>query len=326
VKRSVVLSIGLLGVLSGLPAAAQQARKTYRVGILSGSTLAYDRPSLDAFRRAMAGLGYQEGTNLDIVYRSSGGDLKRLPELAAGLVRAKPDVIVGAANLSIAAAKRATTSIPIVMTGVSDPLGLGFVASLARPGGNITGVANMNGDLNGKRLQLLKELVPGLRRVAVTRNPDIPATLLQWREAESAARTAGVQAFAIDIRSSNQIDGALKTVAHQHADAVIVLPDTVTLSNAPHVVRRMAELRLPAIYQTDPFIAAGGLMAYGATRIADWSRAATYVARILKGANPADLPVERPTTFELTVNLKTARSLGITVPQSILLSATQVIR
>lgn len=325
-KRSAVLGLALLGVLGGSPAGAQQAGKTYRVGILTARTPAFDRPLLDAFRRAMAALGYREGINLEIVYRGAGGNMKRLPQLAAEIVRAKPDVIVASAVLAIAAAKRATTSVPIVMAEVSDPVSAGFIASLARPGGNITGGANMDAELAGKRLQLLKELVPHLRCIAVVRNPANPATMAQWRGAESVLGTSGISQVAIDIRSADQIDAALKTVAHQHVDAIIVLPDAVTLNNAARIVRLVAAQRLPAIYQQVTFIAVGGLIAYGTSEIADWRRAATYVDRILKGAKPADLPVEQPTTFELVVNLKTARSLGITVPQSILLQATQVIR
>jgi putative tryptophan/tyrosine transport system substrate-binding protein len=326
VKRSAALGIALFGVLGGLPAAAQQAGKTYRVGILTGRTLAFDRPLLEAFRHAMAGLGYREGKNLEIIYRGAGGDMNRIPALAADLVRAKPDAIVAAAILAIAASKRATTTVPIVMTQVSDPVGARFIGSLARPGGNITGTSNMNAELEGKRLQLLDELVPRLRRVAVTRNPTNPADLTQWRETESEAHALGVQVFAVDIRSGDQIDAALGTLAHQRADALIVLPDGVTLSNAARIVRLVAAQRLPTIYQQGAFMAAGGLIAYGASETADWSRAATYVDRILKGAKPADLPVERPTTFELIVNLKTARALGLTVPQSILLRTTEVIR
>jgi len=316
----------MLGVVGRAPASAQQAGKTYRVGILTGNTLASDRPLLDSFRRTLSGLGYQEGKNLDIVYRGAGGDYKRLPEFAADLVRAKPDAIVAAGTPMIAAAKRATTSVPIVMTDNPDPVGFGFIVSLARPGGNITGTMNMNAELNGKRLQLLKELVPRLQRVAVLRNPSNSGNLAEWRVAESVARTLGIAAFAVDIRSADQIDGALKTIPHLRADAILVLPDAATVGNAAHVVQLVAAQRMPAIYSLDVFTAVGGLMVYAASSVAIWSQTATYVDRILKGAKPADLPVEQPTTFELIVNLKTARNLGITFPQSILLRATEIIR
>jgi len=316
----------MLAVLRESPAGAQQTGKTYRVGILSGRAPEDDRMNLDAFRRSLSGLGYQERKNLDIVYRSASGDSERYPELAADLVRAKLDVIVAQGTPAIAAAKRATTSVPIVMTNSSEPVGFGFIVSLARPGGNITGPANMDVELIGKRLQLLKELVPRLRRVAVIGNPSDVANLAGWREAESDARRLGMTAVAVEIRSSDQIDAAVKTLPHLRADAIVVLPDTVMLSNAVRIVRLVAAQKLPAVYQNSSYTAAGGLMFYGPSEIATWSRAATYVDRILKGAKPADLPVERPTTFELIVNLKAARDIGITVPQSILLRADQVIR
>ena len=298
-----------------LPAGAQQPGKTYRVGILSGRTPATERPNLDAFRRALSGLGYEEGKNLEIAYRFAGGDLKRDSELAAELVQAKPDVIVADGYSMIVAAKRATTSVPIVMAenGV-DPVGSGLIASFAGPGGNITGMTSMRTDLNGKRLQLLKELVPRLRRVAVVRNPSDSGNLVAWRVMESAAHTIGIAPVAIDIRSPDQIDAALKALPAVHAGALDVMSNLVMSSNAGRIVRLVTAQRLPAVYSVDAYIAAGGLIVFGASEAASWSRAATYVDRILKGANPADLPVERPTTFELTVNLKAARDIGITVP------------
>ena len=222
-------------------------------------------------------------------------------------MQAKPGAIVAGTFTSIAAAKRATTSIPTVMTEISDPVAFGFIASLARPGGNITGSTNMNADLSGKLLELLEALVPRLRRVVVVRNPSNAANLTQWREVASAARVLRIAAVAVDIRSADEIDAALKTISHMRADAIFVLPDGVTLSNAARVVRLVAAQRLPAIYENDAYIAAGGLMAYGVSETADWSQAATYVAPILKGAKTADLPVERPTTFDLIVDLKTRR-------------------
>jgi len=325
-KRSAVIAFALLGVLCASPAGAQQAGKTYRVGILTAGTTAARRPLVDAFRRAMAGLGYREGTNLEIIYRFAGGDVNRLPALAVDLVRAKPDVIVAANTASVAAAKRATTSIPIVMTATSDPVGSGFIASLARPGGNVTGTTNMNTELEGKRLQLLKELVPHLQRVAVLRNISNFANLDSWRETQNVARTMGIEVIAVDIRSPNQIDATLGAVPHLHAGAILVLNDAVLASNAASIVRLVAAQRIPAVYGLGRYTVAGGLMVYGDSEIADWARSATYVDRILKGAKPADLPVERPTTFELVVNLKTARTLGIIVPQSILLRATDIIQ
>ena len=322
-KRSAVLGLALLGVLRGSPAGAQTG-KTYRVGFLTGATLAVDQPYLDAFRRTLSGLGYQEGKNLEIEYRSDGGDDKRLVELAADLVRAKPNVILATGGAPVAAIKRTRTSIPVVMILAADPVGSGFVVSLARPGGNITGTTNMGSELLGKQIQLLVELVPRLRRVAIVLNPATSAS--PWREAEKAARTSGIQAVAVYIRSPDQIDPAFKTIPRLRVDAILVPSDGLMVSNAARIVHLVAARRLPAVYSQQQFTAVGGLLEFGTSYPALWRQAATYVARILKGANPADLPVERPTTFELIVNLKTARSLGITVPQSILLQATQVIR
>ena len=318
----------MLGVLGGSPIGAQQVGKTYRVGILRiGTSRVNVRVGVDAFRRTLAGLGYQEGKNLEILYWYAGGDQKRLPNLAADLVRAKPDVIVADSTPLIAAAKHATTSIPIVMVQNSDPIGSRLIASLARPGGNVTGMTTMSADLEGKRLQLLKELVPGLRRVAVVHNHSNPGVASEWRGAERVAHTSGIQAFAIDIRSADRIDAAMRTIPHLRADAIFVLADPMLTLNAASVVRSVAARKLPAIYSLDTgFAAAGGLIIYGASNASIWSGAATYVDRILKGAKPADLPVERPTIFELIVNLKTAHTLGITVPQSILLRADEVIR
>jgi len=324
VKRSAVLSIALLGVLRALPAAALQTGKTYRVGILSTRTAAYDRPLVDAFRRALSGLGYQEGKNLEIIYRDSGGNDRRLPALAVDLLRTQPDAIVAAGDPAVAAARRATTTIPIVMSPGGDPVGGGFIASLERPGGIITGLTTIPVELVGKDIQLLKELVPRLRRVAVIGNLSNPSDVAEWRAAESVARTGGLTVFSIDVRNAEQIEAALKP--HLHADAILVLTDGLMFSNAERIVRLAAAQRLPAYCPTSAFVVAGGLISYGPSATGMWSQAATYVDKILKGANPADLPVEQPTVFDLVVNLKTARSLGITVPQSILLSADEVIK
>jgi len=313
----------LLGALGGAPAAAQQPVKMYRVGILSGRTLAIDRALVDSFRRTMAGLGYQEGKNLVIDYRGADGHFEQLTELAVELVRTNPDAIVAAGQRTTQAAKRATTSIPIVMTENVDPVGSGLVASLARPGGNITGTTVIG--LDGKLLQLIRELVPRVRRIAVIGDASFPRNVGNWRGLENIARPLGIQTVALGIRS-HQVDVELNSLPRLRVDAVIVLEDAVTMSNVARIVRSVAAQRLPATYAQEAFAAAGGLLAYTASSTAIWSQAATYVDRILKGAKPADLPVERPTTFDLIVNLKTARQLGISVPQSILLRADQVIQ
>jgi len=313
-------------VLRESPAGAQQAGKTYRVGIITGRTPTYDRPLVDAFRRTLASAGYQDGKNLQIVYRSSGGDRKRLPELAVELVGAQPDVIVANGPDTIRAAKRATTTIPIVMVESLDPVALGFVANWARPGGNITGMANMNMSLIGKWLQLLKELVPHVRRVAVLVNPATTGVLTEVREAERLAKTIGIETVDLPIESAGRVDAALKTLSQLHVGAILELPGPINSSNGARIVRDVAVLRLPAIYANGTFADLGGLMSYGPSETGIWNGAATYVDRILKGAKPADLPVVNPTIFELIINLKTAHTLGITFPQSILLRADRIIR
>jgi putative tryptophan/tyrosine transport system substrate-binding protein len=326
VKRSAALGIVLLGALGGLPAAAQQAGKTYRVGILSGVSLVTDGRLVSALRGALSALGYQEGKNLEIVYRAANRDLTRLPALAADLVRAKPDVIVVEGTGVIKTIQRVTMSIPIVIVYSSNAVALGFVASLAHPGGNITGMTTGMAELFGKDLQILKELVPHIERVAVIRNPSNAANLASWRVAESVAPSLGIHVFAVNLNSPEQTDAAFKTIRSLRADAAAVLPGAATPTQPERFVRLAAAQRLPAIYTIEAYVTAGGLVYYGPSEIADWREAATYVDRILKGANPADLPVDRPKTFELIVNLKTARSLGITVPQSILLRADEVIK
>lgn len=325
-KRPAVLGLALFAVLRELPARAQPAGKTYRVGILSGRTAASDRLDLGAFRRELSSLGYHEGKNLELVYRAVGGDYSRLPGVTAALVGSHVDAIVAQGTNQVIAAKRATTSVPIIIVEIADPVSLGLIASLARPGGNITGVTNLSAALVGKQLELLKELVPRLRRIVVLRNPDNLANSIALRTAHRAARTLGMAVVVSDVRSSAQIDAAVKTIPKLRADAALVLADGMMLAHAARIVQVAAELRLPAVYPQNSFSSAGGLIAYGVSTTAQWSQAATYVDRILKGAKPADLPVENPAIFELIVNLKTARSLGLTVPQSILLSANQVIK
>ena len=271
----------------------------------------------------MAGLGYQEGKNLEIDYRGADGAFARLFALAVELIRAKPDVIVVAGARATAAAKRATASIPIVMTENFDPVAFGFVASLARPGGNIAGTTLI--DLTGKWLQLLMELDPRVRRVAAIGDASFLKNVGSWHALQKVARLIGIQTVALGVRY-NQVDVELNALPHLHVDGIIVFDDAVTISNVARIVRPVTALRLPAVYAAERFAAAGGLLVYTASSTGIWSQAATYVDRILKGAKPADLPVERPSTFDLIVNLKTAHQLGITVPQSILLRATQVIQ
>jgi len=263
--------------------------------------------------------------NINIERRSAEGKLDRLPDLAAELVRLKVDVIVASSNLAIVALKKATQTIPIVMSIVADPVGAGFVASLARPGGNITGLTVISEQLSRKRLELLKEINAKITRVAVFRSPTTPTHTVLWEETRTAATALGMKVFPVDIRVPKDIEGAFSTMAREHAEGLIVLPEPVSLTTTTQIVDLAAKARLPAMYPWNEFTRAGGLMAYSPNRDDLWRRSAIYVDRILKGAKPAELPIEQPTKFELIINLKTAKALGLTIPQSLLLRADQII-
>ena len=327
VKRRVGFALALGIFLAPLAADTQQATKVPRVGYLAASSRSDPQVqrNLDAFRQGLRDLGYVEGQNIAIEHRFAEGKWERLPDLAAELVSLKVDLIVALVTPAVRAAKLATGTIPIVMMGVIDPIATGFVASLARPGGNITGLSMMAPELVGKQMQLLKELVPKVSRVAVLWNPANPGNAPQLREAEVAARALRVQLQPLEAREPSEIDSAFAEMTRKRAGALIVLVDTMLSAHRTRVADLAVKNRLPAVYGVRAHAEAGGLMAYG-VNLADLSkRAATYVDKILKGAKPADLPVEQPTRFELVVNLKTAKALGLTIPQSVLLRADQVI-
>jgi putative ABC transport system substrate-binding protein len=306
------------------PAPAPGAR-VFRVGVLYSGTAASNRVNDAAFVRAMAELGYAEGRNLALDFRYADGRLERMADIAGDLVRSAPDVILAGSHPAIAAAQRATRTIPIVMAVVGDPVGAGFVASLAHPGGNITGMTNIAPELSAKRLALLRDLVPGLRRIGVLGNPAIPTYAAMLGETESAAAALGLTAVAVGLGAEDQVEAAFATLARAEVQAVVLLSDAVTAQLAPVIVRHVAARRLPAMYPLPQFMAAGGLMMYG-PRIADlYRRSASFVDRILRGAEPGDLPVEQPTGFELTLNLKTARALGIDIPPAFLQRVDDVI-
>jgi putative tryptophan/tyrosine transport system substrate-binding protein len=308
-------------ILATFAAEAQQAGKIYRVGFLG------DVPSFldEAFRQGLRELGYVEGQNIAIEYRAAQWKYERLPGLAAELVRLKVDVIVTASPPATEAAKQATSTIPIVFTVVGDPVAEGFVANLARPGGNITGLATISPELVGKQLEMLKAVVPKISRVAVLQNPSNLSHLRQLRQAESAARALGVQLQILEARTPSEIEAAFPAMSSQRAGGVLVLRDAVFRAQGAQIAALAAKSRLPAMYGLREQAEAGGLMAYGASVPQMFRRAATYVDRILKGAKPGDLPVEQPTKFELVINLKTAKALGLTIPQSILVRADRVI-
>jgi putative tryptophan/tyrosine transport system substrate-binding protein len=314
----------ILSILAALLAAhAQSVAKTPRIGILNP---AFDpHPPLEAFRQGLHDLGYVEGHTMVLEYRFADGRFERLPEFAAELVRLQVDVILAVGVPAVRAAQHATETIPIVFPVASDPVGQRLVASLAQPGGNITGVSFQDPEFMGKRLELLRQVVPGVTRVAYLWD----AALLNaraWQETETAARALGVQLLPVEVREPYPFDQAFATMAEAHADALITLPSTVFMNRRTQIVDLASKMRLPGIFPDRELADAGGLMSYGPSLTANYRRAATYVDKILKGAKPADLPVERPMTFELVINLKTAQALGLTMPPSLLFQATEVIR
>ena len=320
-----ILALGIL--LGPLAADAQQTGKVYRIGLLGASP-----PTNPGWRlweglvQRLRELGYVEGQNIVIEGRYSEGRDERFPDLAADLVRLKVDVIVAGATQPVHAAQRATTTIPIVMTNHSDPVGSGLVASLARPGGNITGLTSITQELTAKRLELLKEAVPGVVRVAVLWNPTNQTHPGMLSDTEAAARALGVKLEIVEARNPDQFDSVFSAMSKARAEALLVLSDVTFWFHRTRIAELAAKSRLPATFGQREHVEAGGLMSYGPDLRDNYRRAATYVDKILKGAKPADLPVEQPTRFELLINLKTARALGLTIPQSILIRADQVIQ
>jgi putative ABC transport system substrate-binding protein len=322
-----------LGALTGgflaapLAAEAQQAGKFYRIGYLGYTTLSVESKHLEVFQQRLRELGYVEGQNVVIEYRWTDGKPDRLAELAADLVRLRVDVIAAAGNPSIIALKGATQTIPIVMVVAGDPVGIGLVRSLDRPGGNVTGLSNLAEGLSAKWLELLKEAAPTLTRVAVLRVPDTSAHAAFSKEIQVAAQRLGVTPQFLEVRDLGEIERAFDALTTKgRSDALIVLPHPVTFAHRRRIVDIAAKNKLPGMYPWAGFAEAGGLMAYAASRPDMFRRSATYVDKILKGAKPADLPVEQPTNFELVINLKTAKALGLTIPPSLLQRADEVIQ
>jgi putative ABC transport system substrate-binding protein len=321
---AVVLAVSL--VLAPLAAEAQLTGKVYRIGVLETMSAALNTANLDALRQGLRELGYVEGRDFVIEDRSADGRSERFPGLATELVRLKVDLIVTRGTHAVLAAEKATGSIPIVMATSGDPAGFGVVSSLARPGGNVTGLSTIAVELAGKRLELLKEAIPRVARIALLANMSSPASASQWPQIEGAARSLGLEPQLLDMRAPEDFARAFDTAIKQRADAIQVANDTLTQTNFRRIVDLSAKHRLPSIFTSRAFVDAGGLMAYGPNFTDLYRRAATYVDKILKGAKPADLPVEQPTKFELVINLKTAKALGLTIPQSLLLRADQVLQ
>jgi len=315
----------LLFALS-LPVAAQQPAKIPRIGYLAASSLSALAARTEAFRQGLRELGYVEGKNIVIEYRSAEGKLDRLPALAAELVRLKVDVVVTTGPAVIHPTKEATSTIPIVMAFDNDPVGNGFVASLARPGGNITGMSTLAPEISGKQMEILKEIVPKLSRVAVLGSSTLAGNAQALKQVELAAGAFGVKVQFLDVRGPKDIETVFRAASKGRADAVVVLTSTVFNPYRTEIADLAVKHRLPAIYSTLEFVEAGGLMTYGVSLTDLYRRAATYVDKILKGRKPADLPVEQPIKFEFIVNLKAAKQIGLTIPPNVLVRADRVIR
>jgi putative ABC transport system substrate-binding protein len=321
---STLFVIVLLAV--AIMAEAQQTGKVPRIAYLTVAPLSANVPRVEAFRQGLRELGYVEGKNIVIEWRSGEGKLESEGELVAEAVRLMVDVIVSSGPTMTRAAKQATVTIPIVMTFDSDPVGSGFIASLARPGGNITGLSAISPELSGKQLELLKEIIPKLSRVAILGNSNEPANPKTLKEIELAAGLLGVQVQSLDALRPKDIETAFRAATKARVDAFVVLASPVLNDQRAKVANLALKSRLPAIYFRQEFVEAGGLMSYG-TSFTDLSRrASVYVDKILKGTKPADLPVEQPTKFELVINLKTAKHIGLMIPPNVLTRADKVIR
>ena len=323
---SILVAVVLLAL--GVIAEAQQPKKVSRIGYLVSSDSITESSRSEGIRQALRDLGYVEGQNIAFEYRYAEGKLDRFHELAAELVRLKVDIIVVAGgNTLIRAAKNATKTIPIVMVGSApDPVEAGFVESLARPGGNVTGLALLVNELAGKRLELLKEAVPKLARVAVLHDPTLPPNLLELKGVQAAARALGLTIQPWEVRGMHDFDRVFAVQNKQRPDGVYVIAGRLVTSNRKQIVGFTLKSRLPSVYPQREYVDAGGLMSYGADLADSYRRVAYYVDRILKGAKPANLPVEQPTKFELVINLKTAKQIGVTISPNVLARADKVIR
>jgi putative ABC transport system substrate-binding protein len=318
--------VSLLGGAAAWPFAAHaQSPKVPVIGLLSPFSRADTKQWHQAFRKELRELGWVDGTNVRFEYRYADGRPDRLPELAVELVNLKVDVIVVAVVTDALAAAKATKTIPIVMAATGDPVASGLIASLARPGGNITGLSQMATDLAGKRLELLKEVAPGISRVAVLWNPQDMTSILTWREIQLPARQLGIELLSLEVRGSKELEDAFETAVNAKVGAITAMPAPVFVENEKRVADFAIANHLPSLFHLPEFVRVGGLLSYGPDRSDLFRRAATYVDKILKGANPSDLPVEQPTKFELLINLKTAKVLGLSIPPALLAIADEII-
>jgi putative tryptophan/tyrosine transport system substrate-binding protein len=323
--KAVVALLVTLAFASVHLAKAQQQAKVAKIGWLGVRPAASD-PGPEEFGRELRALGYVEGKNIVFEYRSADDKLDRLPALAEELVRLKVDVLLASTTPAAVAAKNATRTIPIVFYGGFDPVALGLVDSLARPGGNLTGTTSIAEVLSGKRLEILKETLPKLSRVAVFWDPKAPESVQQWKESQLAARELGLQLHSMEISSADKFESAFNEATKVRSAAVAGTHASLFTTNRKRIVDLAAKNRLPAIYSREDYVDSGGLMSYGADRAEPYRRAALMIDKILKGAKPADLPVEQPTKFELVINLKTAQALSLTIPPIVLMRAERVVK
>ena len=325
VRRRLLITAAAL-LLAPVGSHGQRSAKVRRIGMLIPVSAADAAANLEAFRQGLRQLGYLEGHNIAIDPRYSDGHDKRFDDLAAEFARLKFDVIVTWGTPAARAAKRATRTIPIVSAAVVDPVGTGLIASLAQPGGNYTGVTSGGAELSRKSLELVKEMVPGASRIGVLWNPSNPVQPVMFRETQIAAGILKIRLQSFGTSDANELDSVLVAIRQERPDALIVLQDPMLQTQRSRILDFVSKMRLPAVYERKAWVDAGGLMSYGVSFTDNFRRAAAFVDKIFKGANPADLPVEDPTKFHLIVNLRTAKALGITIPQSLLIRADQVIQ
>ncbi|MGH7346886.1 MAG: ABC transporter substrate-binding protein [Candidatus Rokuibacteriota bacterium] len=321
---TITAALAMLG--ASLVVDAQQSAKTYRIGVLETTSAALSAPNLEAFKHGLQELGYIEGRNLFLEYRFAEGRAERFPEFATELVRLRVDLMATRGTPAALAAQKASGAIPVVMLAIGEPLGVGVVASLARPGGNVTGLSAFVGELQAKRLEVLREIVSRVARIAAVFNMGNPSEPPQWKAVAAAALRLGARAQLLDVRKAEDLAPALEAAAKQRVDALVVGMDGVTQANRRAIVELAAKHRLPAVYGSKEFVDDGGLISYGVSYPHLYRRAATLVDKIFKGAKPGDLPVEQPTTFELVINLKTSTALGLSIPPSMLHRADRVIQ
>jgi putative tryptophan/tyrosine transport system substrate-binding protein len=327
IKQVFVWVLATVFLTTVFPLEAQQVAKVPRIGYLSTGAVATDAPRIEAFRQGLRELGYVEGKNINIEYRYAEGRFERVPELAEELIRLKVDILLVSSIAAAETVRKVTATIPIVVANAGNPFGSGLVASLARPGGNVTGLYQFSPELLGKRLELLKEVVPKVSRFAFLNAADAPAAKSMFKEAQVAAKALGVQFQLVEVKAQNpDLEGAFRIMVKERIGALVTEASGVISFHRRKILQLVEQNRMPGMHSDQEWANAGGLMSYGANRVDLYRRAAVYVDKILKGAKPAELPMEQPTKFELVINLKTAKQIGLTIPQTVLYRADKVIK